>query len=360
MPAMRYAGTLAEARTCECGTVVMVDGVHCRKCGVKYEDHQRKLRSTCPATIMQTYLFNPEVARKQSAKAIEEAKEETERWKNTCRRLEEERDSMEEQLHRVELEAHRKVTDLEWTSVKQATEYEDQIASLKDLLEKEREAHVLEHENWTRLANDAHEAAEARVREAEQRHKTALASANSRALEAEERAEFVMRRADVELAAQHLREGQRVEVVARDAEMRVRESEEQKIFELAQIHSSVLERQRAAEKTMFVNGRQKSEAVSEVQRHAAQLELGMKELLVACDTKGMRDPGQRFELDKMLHQRTADRNVSRMARAQHQPEHQRVDWPTSARLPATNSVVKGSPLARAGALRTIGVSTSVH
>eukprot|EP00929_Paragymnodinium_shiwhaense_P062637 TRINITY_DN31277_c0_g2_i1.p1 TRINITY_DN31277_c0_g2~~TRINITY_DN31277_c0_g2_i1.p1 ORF type:complete len:350 (-),score=94.96 TRINITY_DN31277_c0_g2_i1:57-1106(-) len=283
-------------------------------------------------SILQTHLYNHEHAANEMDTALKEARDETQRWIDTCRDLETQRDDYERRWREGNQEAQRQVNEARWASVQQKTEYEERIAALERLVEAERRMHAADLERQTELLRQTQADAEARVREAERRHESARCAADARAVEAEERADLARLRAEQEVALSRQREEQRVQEVRQKAEARLKEVEEQKRFELSQIGARVVDRQRAMEETLFTNGRKKSEAVSEAHRQAGLLEKEMRELLAAREVEvhvqaarsgeilaterqqhdaAAGNHSKIIELERALHQRTIERMFAR-------------------------------------------------
>jgi len=288
-----------------------------------------------------------------------------------------ERDEMESRMRDMEVETQRTIKNLEWASVQKATEYEDKIAMLEEIIAKEREDHQRDTQRHLQMAQQARDESEDRVRDLEQRHAQALAAAVARAQDAEERLEIALRRTDNELTVCRSREEDRVTETRNKAEARSRESEDQKRFELLQMRDHVAQRQKAMEETLVLNGRQKSEAVSEARRHAASLTTQMEEYLGACRSdqaimdlrhtetlckqkqyhdESMKQQKGLLDLERILHHKTMERTMARVLGFREGAEsptagvHQNMlpRLPASPPASLAPTAGPGNPLARAG------------
>jgi hypothetical protein len=330
-----------------------------------------------PKGIMETFLYNPGLAREQAAEEIRAAKDLAARCEEAYRVAHKERDEMEKRMRDMEVETQRTIKNLEWASVQKSTEYEDKIAMLEDIIAKEREDHRRDTQCHMDMQQQVRNEAELRVRELEAQHGQALEASVARAKDAEERLEIALRNTENELTVRRNREEVRVKETRDKAEARLREHEEQKRFELQQIHGHVANRQKAMEETLVLNGRQKSEAVSEARRHAAALTTQMEEYMGACSSEqaimdlrctetllkqkqyheeSMNQQKGLVELERSLHHKTMERTMARVLGLR-----EGADSPTAgvhqnmlARLPAAPptslapTAGPGNPLARAG------------
>lgn len=281
------------------------------------------------------FTYSPERASREAAAHMQEAKEETERWRRIARGFENERDEAQRKLREAEAECMRTVNEIQWASVQQATEYEDRIKRLEGLLEEERAAHAASVRTHAAMVDKAHVDAEARVLAVERRCREAEAAASARVEEAKIMARTAEKRRDDEVSLTRIREGFRVEDMRKTADARVSEFQKQKAFELQALHENVLQRQRAMEETLFLNGRAKSEAIEDARRHAAALDLDMKELRMAKEVEAAHKEarldewvavqrreagalashhGAMLELEKQLHRKTVERTMGRVTR----------------------------------------------
>lgn len=279
--------------------------------------------------------YLPNEARKEAEAAIQAAKDEATHWQNAAKDWERQIDVAGARGRDAEVEAMRKVHEVSWSAVKQATEYEERIRRLEEMVEEERAKHeeaLLAHEA---LANKAVDDAQALTKETELRYIKLLANADARAEDAEERAEGARRRAEDEVNEAKAREEARVQEIRRWADARVRECEDQKTFETQQTHEKMTQRQRQMEETLFLNGRQKSEALTEAKRHAGEvekeavewkammeIEFSRKEARLEEWTSKQRRQNDSIEthnkglleLEKALHNRTMERTMQRVNR----------------------------------------------
>uniref|UniRef100_A0A7S4PUW0 Uncharacterized protein n=1 Tax=Alexandrium monilatum TaxID=311494 RepID=A0A7S4PUW0_9DINO len=197
---------------------------------------------------------------------------EVDRWRKTCKTMQANRDVAEAKLQDVEVDALRKVNDIQWASVRQATEYEDRIRALEKLLEEERLEHARERERQEELAKKACAEAAARVEEAETRCQASIAAADARAREAVETMESAVRRSADEVARARTREEGNVALIRKQADERVRSIEEKLRQELHERHHEVVQRQRAMEESLYMHGRPKSEGLWEARQFAAAMD----------------------------------------------------------------------------------------
>jgi hypothetical protein len=279
----------------------------------------------------------------------------------------------------------RKVNEVSWSAVQQATEYEDRVKVLEELIEEERSAHEASLKKHELLAKDAVEQADTLRRESEERFRQLVSAADAKAKDADERAEMVRRRAEEDVAAAQREAEVRVQEIRRWAEARMRECEDQKTFEVQQMHEKTVQRQRQMEETLYLNGRQKSEALTEAKRHSGKMEQEFREAKAIQEIDIARKEArleewtlkQRqqnlslenqhkglLELEKGLHARTMERTMQRTLR-----HLEYGDGPTGGKDTPTRHMLRdltsssansngplaltaGSPLARAGGTLT--------
>lgn len=264
-----------------------------------------------------------------------------------------------------EVEAMRRINEIKWVSVQAETELEERIRSLEAFLDADRRARAEEALQHMELIRQLQEEAQARVLEAERRSVDAVAAADIRVQEAEDRAAAAVRRADQEIAAARIEAEDRVRTIRERADAQVRACKEQSRFELEQMHWTVVQRQRALEEGLYPNGRPSSEVFTQVRRHGAVIEQGMKELHLAREAEMARkvqEPhavaqheASMLELEKALHARTLDRAAERVSSQLKGGDtgFQRFVTSSTAASPRGESAVRspetaGSTLSRAG------------
>jgi len=279
--------------------------------------------------------YLPNQARREAEDAISESKASAARWQQTAEEWEARFNAAERQRLDAEAEAIRSINEVSWASVQKATEYEDRIHVLEQLLEDERRAHSQELRRHEELAQEAAEQSTRLLQEIDERCSKAVAVADARAQDAEERAEATRRRCEAEVEATREQEEVRVADARRLAESRARECEDQKNFEINQMHKQSIQRHRAMEETLYVSGRQKSEALSEARRHVTIMELDMREARAIQEAETSRREGRldewlsaqrrqntafeahhkgMLELEKGLHKKTMERTMQRVNR----------------------------------------------
>lgn len=266
---------------------------------------------------------------------VAEKDAEVEQLRNTIRHLEVERDEAEQRAQVAEVEAMRRVHDVQWEASQRYAEYDDEVSSLKNLLEEERGAHVADVERLREKVRHTQEDADTRVEETRRECEAAVKATVKRARDAEELAADTVRRAKGDVAETRKREEARVQEVRRMADSRVRECEEKKRCELEQMREMVVQLQRVAGDRVAAAERHKADALDEATRHVDALEqdLGRQRLMeetelarqrgrldewramqrrqndtVASHHKGLVD------IEKTLHGRTMERTMDRVVR----------------------------------------------
>jgi len=235
----------------------------------------------------------------------------------------------------VEVEAMRKIHEVSWSHVKETAEFEERIKRLEELVEEERAKHEEALQNHENLAKQSVAEAQEVTKQTEERYRKLLASSDARAQDAEGRAEGTRRKAEDEVKDAKSREEARVLEIRKWADARVRECEDQKAFEIQQMHEKVKGRQRQMEETLFLNGRQKSEALSEAKRHTSAVEQDAVEWKAMMEIEFSRKESRldewtakqrrqnsslenhhkgMLELEKGLHNRTMERTMQRVNR----------------------------------------------
>jgi len=279
--------------------------------------------------------YLPNEAKKEAETAVQAAKDEAKHWADAAKDWERRYDDAEGRRREAEVEAMRKVHEASWGNVRQAAEYEERIKILEELVQEERAKHAEALENHRRLAEEAVDESRDLAKQTEQRYVRLLADANARATDAEERAEAARKRVEDEVRAAKAREDKRVQEMRSWADARVRECEDQKAFETRQMHEKVTQRQRLMEETLYLNGRQKSEALNEAKRHTSaveqdslewkamkEMEFSRKEARLEEWTSNQRRQNESLqthhkgllELEKALHNKTMERTMQRVNR----------------------------------------------
>jgi hypothetical protein len=304
--------------------------------------------------------YLPNEARKEAEAAILAARQEAAFWQKAAKDWERKIDTAGARGREAEVEAMRKVHEVSWASVKQATEYEERIRRLEEMIEDERAQHDEALQKHERLAKQAVDDAHAMAKETEMRFTKLLAQADARARDAEDRAEGARRRAEDEVKEAKAREEARVQELRTWAETRVRESEDQKTFEIQQLNEKSVQRQRQMEETLFLNGRQKSQALDEAKRNTSAVEQEATEFRAMMEIEFSRKEARldewtakqrrqnasmeaqhkgMLELEKGLHSRTMERTMQRINR---HLEHG--DAGTSGKDTPTRQVFRDLPL----------------
>jgi len=216
--------------------------------------------------------YLPNEAAKEAEDAIKAAREEAKHWADSAKDWELRHDDEERKRKEAEVECMRKVHEVTWLGVKRETEYEDRVRLLENQIDEEREAHEKALKKHEDLARQATEEAETLRRDSEKHYMQMIAAADARAKDAEERAEMVLRRSEEEVAATKVAAEKRVQEIRKWADARVKECDDQKEFEVGQMHAKTVQRQRQMEETLYLNGRQKSTALEDAKRHTAAVE----------------------------------------------------------------------------------------
>mmetsp|Transcript_122824 Transcript_122824/g.342243 ORF Transcript_122824/g.342243 Transcript_122824/m.342243 type:complete len:356 (+) Transcript_122824:48-1115(+) len=299
-------------------------------------------------------------AEQEHREAVADKDAEVDRWRKTAKVMQSNRDVAEQKARDVEADAMYQVNSIKWLSVQQATEYEDRICALEQLLAEERRGIAEERRVQAQLLQHAHEEADARVREAQRSCDAAVAAAEARAREAEDRAEVAAQRSAREVAQARAVQEACVTRARQLADAQVRDTEERWRFELEHVHSRVTERQRAMEETLFVNGRHRSEGLSEARRQATVLGQDLRELRLARTTDQAMKEGrlsarkELADLEKALHARTVDRIAGRLAQPLAGEEGDHADKALRGLLtggaPGISPAMASSPLARVGVI----------
>lgn len=279
--------------------------------------------------------YLPNEARREAESAIQAARNEAKHWADAAQEWERRLDEAEKQKKECEVEAMRKVHEISWASVKQATEYEDRIKMLEELIEEERATHEEALQKHEMLAKQAVGEAQKLSKETEERCNKLIAEAKARVKETQERADATCKHAEEEVLAARAREETRVEEIRRWMDARVRECEDQKVFEIQQMREKTLQRQRQMEESLYLNGRQKSEALAEAKRHMTSVEQEQKEWRAMQEIEFARKEARldewtekqrrqnsslethhkgMLELEKGLHGRTMQRTMERVNR----------------------------------------------
>lgn len=279
--------------------------------------------------------YLPNEARREAEAAIQTAKEETKYWQNAAKDWERQIDVAGARGREAEVEAMRKVHEVSWAAVRQSTDYEERIKRLEEMVEEERVQHAEALKSHELLAKQAVDEAQELAKATELRYAKLLAHAEARSKDAEERAEGARKRAEDEVKEAKAREETRVQEIRKWADARVKECDDQKAFETQQMHSKSVQRQRQMEETLYLNGRQKSEALTEAKRHTSaveqdalewrammEIEFSRKEARIDEWTSKQRKQNEAMEnqhkglleLEKGLHGRTMERTMQRVTR----------------------------------------------
>jgi len=279
--------------------------------------------------------YLPNEARREAEDTVQAAQAQAKYWCDQAKESERQLAEGDARRRDAEVESLRRGHETSWAAVKQATEYEERIKILEELVEEDRSRHEEALRNHEKLCQQAVDDAHRIAKETEERYVKLMASANARAKDAEERAEGARRRADDEVAAAKAREEARVQDIRRWADARVRECEDQKVFETQQMHEKVTQRQRQMEETLYLNGRQKSEALVECKRRTGAIEQEASEHKAMMEMEFARKEGRldewtskqrrqnttlethhkaMLELEKGLHSRTMERTMQRINR----------------------------------------------
>jgi len=269
-------------------------------------------------------------------------------WHTTAKQAEADRDAESKRLRETQLDAMQQVHDEHWDSACRAAAYEDEISSLKHLIEEERSAHAHQLEQHLVLIGTIRDESEVRVRTAEQRCEALVAAADARAKEATELADLEKKRAAEEVNSARSREEYHIKEIRRQAEEQVRETEEYCRFRLEQMHESVIRRQRTMEETLqhgYAGTRHwKNDAVlAEARRHTIETQRGREELLSANAADALfreGHPGAQdalLDLEKKLYMRAMERTAARAR-----------EYDGDAKVAVAAAASSTSPLARLG------------
>lgn len=216
--------------------------------------------------------YLPNEARREAEENIRTATSRAEHWREVAAEMEQARDRAEALLAQTVTETNSKVRNVQWQAEQRCLECEERVRELEQLLERERQVHAESVQNCEQQLLQEKADCAGRIAEATKMRTEAVAAADARAIEAEERAEAARRRADADITATRERQQREVEAARRAADEKVRRNEEATASALAQMSGRIVERERQAEEALKASNVSRGAAVTESRRHVQAMQ----------------------------------------------------------------------------------------